>query len=440
VNGSRRLDIAVVGGGWAGLAAAVEALSLGQRVTLYEMAPQAGGRARSAEHRGRVYDNGQHIMVGAYHDTFELMRRVGVPLEDALLRMPLTLVDPRGRGLRLPAGSPVPSFVRGVLSATHWPWRARLALLRTAAQWRRQGFEARPGTTVAALLATVPATVARECFDPLCVAALNTPADQASATVFLRVLRDALFSGPGSSDLVLPRWPLAQLFPQPAAAHLHGHESAVHLRSRVRAIGAGAGSWRIEADGVAPASFDAVVLACSAAEASRLMRPIAPDWARRAEAVPYQAIVTVYASHADARLAGPMLVLENDAQRPAQFVFDRGALGAQRGELAFVVSGANAWLDKGLDATVRATLEQARDLGTPWSGGLRVEHAVAERRATFACTPGIDRPPATIAPGLVAAGDYVEGPYPATLEGSVRAGRRAAALLTAGNLKTPAQP
>ncbi len=434
MSDARPLDIAVVGAGWAGLASAVDAAFMGHRVTLYEMAPQAGGRARSTKHRGHLYDNGQHIMVGAYLDTFELMRRVGVDLEHALLRMPLTLIDPRGRGLAMPAGSAIPSFVRAVVGASHWPWRARLSLLRAAARWRRQGFTAPPGTTVAALLDGMPTQVTREFFDPLCVAALNTPAAQASATVFLRVLRDALLSGPGSSDLVLPRWPLARLFPEPALAYLAGRGGAVRTRTRVHAIAADGPRWRIDAGPSAPTTFDAIVLACSATEAARLSSPVDKAWADRAAAVTYQSIVTVYASHPQARLPHPMLTLESDAQRPAQFVFDHGCLGQERGRLAFVISGANAWLHQGLDAVTRATLDQALDLGTPWAAELRVEHVVAERRATFACTPELDRVRPRVAPGLAAAGDYIEGPYPATIEGAVRSGRRAVELLLAGRL------
>ncbi len=442
---AKPLDVAIVGAGWAGLAAAIDCADRGDRVSVYEMAPQAGGRARSTTHRGATFDNGQHIMIGAYLETFDLMRRVGVDLNRALLRTPLALVDPAGRGLRLPHGRTVPAFVRGVLGARHWPWAARIALLRTAARWQRQGFVAPPAATVASLLKGVPAAIVRDFFDPLCIAALNTPAEHASASVFLRVLKDALFSGPGSSDLVLPRWPLSRLFPEPAADTLTKQGAFIHWRSRVRALRREADAWHVDADGVPSKTFDAVILACSATEAARLAQTTNPAWARCAAAVQYQSIVTVYAARgnpssadiappARARtlLSHPMIALASDERHPAQFVFDYAHLGGPSGRLGFVVSGANSWLERGLDAVVAATLDQARTLrshGQPWASSLMVEHAVAERRATFACTPTLDRPAASVAAGLFAAGDYVEGPYPATLEGAVRAGRRAAALM-----------
>ncbi len=418
-------SIAVIGAGWAGLAAALDlAVHAGVKVTVFEMAPQPGGRARSI-HRGEgFFDNGQHIMVGAYRETLDLLRRVGVNEGKALLRSPLTLVNAQGRGLRLPKGPASLAFARGVLGASHWPWRARLALLRTAASWRLRGFAADPGQTVADVAHGLPEDIVRELIDPLCIAALNTPADQASATVFLRVLKDALFSGPGSSDLLLPRCSLAALLPDPAFAHLAALGVGLRLRNRVQSLRKeGGGRW-----GVGDEVFNGVVLACHAAEAARLTLALNASWSARAAAVRYQSIVTVYAAHENAALTWPMLALDSDATRPAQFVFDHGTLTKQLGLLAFVISGANAWLERGIDATTQATLEQARKaFAEPWASELKVVHAVAEKRATFACTPALDRPPAEILHGLWAAGDYVEGPYPATLEGAIRSGKSAAA-------------
>ena len=128
-----------------------------------------------------------------------------------------------------------------------------------------------------------------------------------------------------------------------------------------------------------------------------------------------------------------MLALHADAQAPAQFAFDLGALGHAPGVFAFVVSGARDWVDRGLSATAQATLQQARSAfpRSTWPTVPTLLHVAAEKRATFQCTPGLRRPPAAIAPGLWAAGDYVAGPYPATLEGAVRAGRFAAQSLAA---------
>jgi len=411
------LRVAVVGAGWAGLAAAVEATLRGHAVTLYEMAPQVGGRARRVDIDGLALDNGQHILIGAYTQTLRLMRTVGVDESSAFVRTPLRLSTPDGMGLHLPAGSPILAFVRGVMTRRGWTLRDRVALMAAATGWGLQRFRCAPHVTVADLTARLPAAVRDSLIDPLCVAALNTPSAEASGTVFLRVLHDALFTGPGAADLMLPRRRLSDLLPEPATAWLQRSGATVRVSTRVDAVEAAGAGWRVDGE-----HFDHVVLAPTAVEAARLVRAIAPGWADTAAALRYEPIVTVYAHSDGARLPEPMFALPSDEQRqPAQFVFDHGQLGGRDGLLAFVISGAQPWLQRGLDATCEATLAQGRELLAPYlQSPLRAVRILTEKRATFRCTPGLRRPPGRIAPGLHVAGDYVAGPYPATLEGAVR--------------------
>jgi squalene-associated FAD-dependent desaturase len=417
--------VAVVGGGWAGLAAAVEATRLGHEVTLFEMAPQLGGRARGVEIDGLMLDNGQHILIGAYTATLALLRAVGVDVDRALLRTPLRFTSPDGSGLQLQAGAPVVAFARAVLGQRNWTVRERVALLLAASGWASRRFRCDDALTVAELSARVPAVIRDQLIDPLCVAALNTPASEASARVFLRVLKDALFSGPGSADLLLPRVSLSELLPHAAQLALARTRTRVRLQTRVSSLRAYDDRWRVDDE-----PFDRVVLAATPTESARLAADIAPAWARSVAALRYEPIVTVYLQSDGTRLPEPMLALHSDAHSPAQFVFDRGQLGGPTGLLAFVVSGAQAWVDQGLDASAQATLAQARaTLGAHLRGPLRLVHTTAEKRATFRCTPGLHRPTAHVAPGLLAAGDHIDGPYPATLEGAVRSGIEAAVLL-----------
>ena len=416
--------VAVVGGGWAGLAAAIEATRLGHQVTLFEMAPQLGGRSRGVEVDGVMLDNGQHILIGAYTATLALMRVVGVDVDRALLRMPLRFTRPDGSGLQLEAGSPVVAFARAVLRQRGWTLGDRVALLAAAGGWALRRFRCDEALTVGALTARLPLSIREQLIDPLCVAALNTPASEASARVFLRVLKDALFSGAGSADLLLPRVSLTDLLPAPAHDRLADGARA-HLQTRVTSLLAQGDQWAVN-----DMPFDRVVLAASPGESARLVAQIAPAWSGRATALRYEPIVTVYLRSDGTRLPEPMLALHSDAESPAQFVFDRGQLGGPPGLLAFVVSGAQPWVDRGLDATTQATLAQARStLVAHLRAPLDVVHTIAEKRATFRCTPGLHRPEMRIAAGLFAAGDHVDGPYPATLEGAVRSGLQAAAAL-----------
>ena len=387
-----------------------------------EQAGQYGGRAREVRVDGLALDNGQHICIGAYTETLRLLGAVGVAASDVFLRRPLRIAYPDGHGLALRPGQPLLAFGSAVLRHPRWRFGDKRALLFAAARWLRSGFRCDPDLTVGELTAHLPRVVRGELIEPLCVAALNTPAAEASAGVFLRVLGDALFAGRGSADLLLPRVSLGAAFPEPAARWLAAAGATCRPGHRVETLTADGTGWRI--DGT---RFACVIVAASASEAARLARPIAPAWSDAAAALRHEPIVTVYLRSDGTVLPEPMLALHADAAAPAQFVFDRGQLGGPTGLLAFVVSGATAWVDAGTAATLAATLRQAESaLAHLLAGPLHAVQVVTEKRATLRCTPGLRRPGALIAPGLLAAGDYVDGPYPSTLEGAVRAGVSAA--------------
>jgi squalene-associated FAD-dependent desaturase len=426
-TGRSTLKLCVVGGGWAGLAAAVEAAVAGHAVTLFEMAPQLGGRARRVptapqDPAGLAFDNGQHILIGAYGESLRLMRQVGVDVQAAFDRRPLTLQFADGTGLHLPAGPALTAFARGVLAARGWSLGDRLALLAAAGSWLLRGFRCAPSLSVAQLTARLPQRLREELLAPLCVAALNTPVERASAAVFLRVMHDALFAGPGAADLLLPRVDLSALWPEKARDWLHAQGTRIETGVRVAALERRPGGWAVEGE-----AFDRVILACSAVEAARLAQQEAPAWAEQARALRYEPIVTVLVSSAGTRLAQPMLALR---QGLAQYAFDLGQLradAAAAGVLAAVISGAREAVEQGLEVAAESVRQQlTRELGPQLHQEPKVLRTLCEKRATFLCTPDLRRPPAAIAAGLWAAGDYVEGPYPATLEGAVRSGSAAA--------------
>lgn len=420
------MRVAVVGGGWAGCAAAVEALGAGHMVTLYEMAAQVGGRARRVEVEGFPLDNGQHILIGAYSETLRLMRAVGARTTLDLLRLPLQLGFPDGTGLFVPRGPAPLAFLQGLWAARHWTRPDRLRLIAAALGWALRGWRCPAHLTVAQLTAALPGAVRCDLIDPLCVAALNTPPAEASAAVFLRVLRDALWGGPGASDLLLPRVDLSRLFPERAVTWMRELGAEVRLLRRVHEIRRGPAHWELDGG----ERFDAVVLATPPWEAARLARQANPAWAAQAAQLSYEPIVTVYLRGDGVRLPAPLLALRGE---PAQFVFDHGQLDGPQGLLAFVVSGARSWADRGINAVTEAARRQAEaELARFLRPPLRAVRTVVEKRATFRCTPTLERPGAQIAENLWAAGDYIAGPYPATLEGAVRSGVEAARALARG--------
>ena len=422
------MNIAVIGAGWAGLAAAVGATRGGHQVTLFESSRSLGGRARSLatampDGSLAVLDNGQHIMIGAYTATLRLMHEIGVDPQAVVLRLPLTLRFPGGDGLALPE-LPAPfDAVWGIATARGWSLRDKASLLAAALRWKFALFACAPSASVVDVCHGVSQRVMDGLIEPLCVSALNTPAARASGQVFLRVVRDSLFGpghgGWGGSNLLLPRVDLGSVFPHAAARWLQQCGARAQLGQRVQHIGADGAGWRVDGE-----SFDAVVLACPPWEAARLVRGAGTDaahWLMRTDSLTHEAIATVYVCGGP-RLPLPMLALHSTPSGPAQCVFDRSQLGGPAGLLAFVVSASVEQRDT-LQGQV---LAQAAALG--WQG-LEAVQTIVERRATFACRPGLERPAMDVAPALLACGDYVAGPYPATIEGAVRSGLQAAARL-----------
>ena len=378
-----------------------------------------------------LLDNGQHILIGAYTETLNLMRLVDSDPDRLLLRAPLCLQYPDGSGLTLPDWPSPFDALAGILKNSSWNWADKWSLLRAATKWQMQGFQCAPHLTVQNLCQGLTQQVMQTLIEPLCVSALNTPADQASAQVFLRVLKDSLFGARGGSNLLLPLADLTRLFPQAAANWLETNGSQVRTAARVDALEQTAsGAWRVHI-GASNEEFGAVLWAGSTSASAKLLEHSSAQnasqlanamarWAMQTRALRFEEIATVYAHADNVRLAQPMLALKSDSTNPAQFVFDKGQLGGPAGLLAFVVS-ANSDKRETVQARV---LAQGKQQLSCFLGGhtLTAVQTIIEKRATFACTPGLQRPPARIAPGLLACGDYIEGPYPATLEGAVRNG------------------
>ena len=419
--------IAVIGAGWAGMAAAVTLIEQGARVVVFEASRQLGGRARRVTLDGVDLDNGQHILIGAYTETLRLMQVVGVDPQVALLRFPLELRTASGFHLKV-APLPAPLHLAvGLLGAHGLGFADRLRAARFVHGLRTARFRVRQDDSVAALLATWDQSEAlrRLLWEPLCVSALNTPSARASAQVFANVLRDTLGGARAASDLLLPRTDLGALFPEPASGFVTHRGGEVRLGTPVRSLDAGADGIRLDVDS---APFARAIVACGPQHAAPLLKrdQRLGGIAQTIDALDHEPIYTVYLQYPDTvSLPFPMLGFTDGL---LQWAFDRGALSGHRGLIAGVLSASGrheALTHPDLATAIHDELAAGlANLPAP-----RWTRVIAERRATFSCRPGLARPAIETPVGQVLlAGDYTASDYPATLESAVRSGVAAARL------------
>ncbi|MEI7613851.1 MAG: hydroxysqualene dehydroxylase HpnE [Betaproteobacteria bacterium] len=421
------LRVAIIGGGWAGLAAGVELSAAGARVTVFESSRQLGGRARRVEVGGHLLDNGQHILIGAYHETLRLMRKVGAKPEHTLKRLPLELNHP-GSSFRLQLPRlPVPLHLAfGLLAAQGCTLGEKISAVRFMRALQSHGYQLPNDCSVAELLDRhqQQGNLRRLMWEALCIAALNTSAENASAKIFANVLRDSLGGVAADTDLLLPAVDLGATFPDPAAQFIRAHGGEIHLSTRIDEIPS---SLELQGE-----RFDHILLAVAAPHAEKILR-------QHIETTPisemlggysYEPIATVYLAFPPG-LQPPcaMLGLETgSAGRIGQWAFDRGALCGTPGIISFVLSAHGVWEGLNNEALVSALHRELQDvLDKPLPQPLW-QQVIREQRATFSCRPNLPRPTArTPLTGLWLAGDYVCANYPATLEGAVRSGIHAAA-------------
>lgn len=430
------MNIGIIGGGWAGLAAAVELTRAGHQVTIYEAGKVLGGRARrmaASQESNPILplDNGQHLLAGAYSETLRLMELVAPgSSRSGFLRLPLALDYPEGVRIRAPRLPAPLHLAAALLFAKGLTPGDKFAALRFMQTLKKINFDPEADVTVAEALADQPTAIRRYLWEPICVAALNTPIELASFRVFARVLKDALTGKAANGDFLIPARDLSALFPEPVAAWLERNGSAVRTRCRITSLEPAGTQWVVRWEG-GEARHDSIIVATAPAHASDLLQPLTAcqALARQIGTLTYQPIVTVYAEYPQLpKFPTPLLGWVDPVPL---FIFDLQASRGMPHTIAAVASASGPhleWDDARWLEEIDARMRQAFGPLPP----LRLIKRVTEKRATFSCTPGMFRPPSsTPYPGLFLAGDYVDGPYPATLEGAVRSGVQCAQTLIA---------
>jgi hydroxysqualene dehydroxylase len=443
-------DVIVVGAGFAGLSAAVRLAKRGHRVLVLEARSRLGGRATAfadAE-TGELVDNGQHVLLGCYLETFAFLRDIGA-IDNIRLQpqLSVTMIDREGRRSRLvcPSLPPPLHLVAGVFDWDALDWADRLSVLRMATPLKLarnpDRVAASPGETVESWLVRHGQTerIREMLWRPLALAALNQPADRAGAAVFARVLAH-MFSGDArAASIALPTKPLHLMYAEPARAFIEanggevrtGASARVRLSDdRIEAVDAGASRWRPRA----------VVSAVPWFALSNLLDTCPSSLAvvvERATRMSSSPIATVNLWFDRPVLDEPFVGLPG---RAMQWAFDkRAVLGDGASHLSIVSSGADSLVDMANEALVSlAYSELLEALPAVRAARLVRSTVVRERQATFSLAPGQPPRPATetAVRGFYLAGDWIDTQLPATIESAVVSGHRAAqAVVQADNVE-----
>ena len=409
--------IAIIGGGWAGLAAAVRLVQAGQHVTLFEASKTFGGRARTLNHPNTPsLDNGQHILLGAYHTCLDLIKTVGVCPERLLERRPLAFMNDVGFHLALSGYLPAPlNLATGLFRLKSIPWQEKVKTALWMNHLKASCFQIPQDISVSHWLAKSPqsAEIIESLWKPLCLAAMNTHPDKASAQVFANILRDSLGSSRRSdTDLLIPKAPLGALFPEPAIQWLQKQGADIRPQTRIKELGIkGPFSFQVNTE-----SFCQVIVACAPQHAVHIHPLLSVD-------LNYAPIATAYLQYpTEVRLPSRLFHLTAGTSKP--WVVDRG-----NGLIACVFSDHGCW-----ERLNNTELVHAMDSKLGLKHPLLWHKVIREHRATFSATPNLIRPEPYVAPlGIWRIGDYCYSQYPGTLEGAARSGEWVSAQILGSN-------
>jgi squalene-associated FAD-dependent desaturase len=427
--------IAVIGGGLAGITAALDSARGGAQVTLVESRPRLGGAAYSVQRNGLHVDNGQHVFLRCCTAYRELLERIGA-LDGVTLqrRLEIPVLAPRGETVTLRRTNlPAPLH----LAASLLSYRHLSVAERAAAGWAMSALQRVDPDDPAADARSFgdwlrahrqsPAAIER-LWGLIARPTLNLIADDASLAQAAYVFQTGLLSDRAAGDVGWARVPLSEIHDTPARRALAAAGVEVHLRRRAELITrAHDDEFEIEFSGAPTVHADVVIVAVPHDRVARLVpgaAKVRPDISRLGTSP----IVNLHVVYDRRVLEHPFAA---GVGTPVQWVFDRTAsAGLAAGQyVAVSLSAADAESQMTVDDLRSQYLAALAEL-LPAARGANVEQFFVSREqaATFRAAPGARRlrpGPRTAMPGLVLAGAWTDTGWPATMEGAVRSGAAA---------------
>lgn len=477
-------QIIVIGAGWAGLACAVKLAQQQHQVMLVEAAPNAGGRARGINANGMMIDNGQHLLMGAYHATQNLLHSIGVDLQQVFVRSPLQLqlfINEAGTAICNRTGIAKGKFVQFKLPQLPKPWNLFAGSLQTKGLTLTDKYSlakaffslssknfmlAQDVTIQQALQAMHQSTnVINKFWRPIAKAVMSTALEIASANVFFQVIKDTFYGNKQATDWLLPKLTLSEVLPKPAINFLQHHGAQLSFNNRVLAVQYNhknefeiyCSKGQYTADKVVlatPPWVSAELLKTSAliSDTTTQIKQHMLNLSANLAQFSFEPITTIYFYLSErVNLPFPILGLLNG---PGEWLFDKTLLDDSRDSInngANLNSGANLSVSSGTNSNIgsilsvvitgKVTLDKKRLITQtfqqineicPQARAYHYVKVICEKKAAFTCSPDINvlRPSnLTLLPNLYLAGDYTQTGYPATLESAVKSGMSCAEVM-----------
>ncbi len=431
-------SVTIIGAGWAGLAAAIELSRHNVAVTVYESAKQIGGRARDVETGNTTLDNGQHLMIGAYNQLLALLKIIGTAEYDVFHRinMQIILLDLATGNtafeLNIPSWPAPFHLLAGMLGCKPLSFTEKLKTLWLFNKILKRKLVTDISVTDWLKRSNLPDRYCEYLLKPLCLAALTTHPDQASARAFQTVLQQTFIGARTNTDLLIAKTTLSKLFPESAKLYIESHGGKILTSSKVNSIDPVKKTLTVNDNSE---NYKHLILATPATITLQLLQAHSPflQSTHKLSQLQHEPICTVYLQYpAEIKLPLPMM---GCIHASSEWIFDRQYCN-QPGLMAVIISANGKHMHWSNDELIAKITTELAQLFPAWPAPLHTQ-VIRDKRAAFRCHTHVDdiRPTInTAVKSIKLCGDYIyiednlDAGLPATLEGAVRAGVKSAQL------------